>query len=413
MEETCVCLQPVYVDQFQCDGSQCNSKCCKHWVIEIDGNTYQRYCGIKSRDERKRITSRIKWKNVRGRKRFVVELKNDGSCPFLGIDGFCSIQKKYGERFLSAICATYPRIVHNLADITERGMTLSCPVAAKLILLQKEPIEFEQVELMKTRPIQSETWDMKAFPLGDFLIDLQYTCISLLQARKLTLDQRLILMGFFLAQVDELGEQGRQDEIRALAEDYAKDYVVEGVQESLGEIIFCTEDYLYCMFSVLETLYGKGKDLSPRADWKYLSAVKDLYHISEETSAVVSMDQLQTVFVSYREFANEIVKEYSYIFENCMVNEFFSNLHPMMIKGSLTENYMYFLMSYKMMEFLTLALAVVRNDEPRKKVLIEGLSFFAGRIDHNVDYSNHILKEIRRYNKNSVRFMRALLDGRT
>ncbi len=196
MENAYLCLQPTYVNQFRCDGSQCHSKCCRKWLIEIDGNTYQRYCGIKSREERKRITDHIKWEKDKNEKKFVIKLRGDGSCPFLREDGFCDIQKKYGENFLSKICASYPRIIHQLDDIIEQGMTLSCPVAAKQILLQEEPIEFEQIEFVEHRPMYMQSWDKKKFPLGDYLIDLQYTCISLLQNRNLTIDQRLILMGF-------------------------------------------------------------------------------------------------------------------------------------------------------------------------------------------------------------------------
>ena len=50
-------------------------------------------------------------------------------------------------------------------------------------------------------------------PLLDYLIDLQKGCISLMQNRNLTLDRRLILMGNFLKEVEELAAEGREDEI--------------------------------------------------------------------------------------------------------------------------------------------------------------------------------------------------------
>ncbi len=410
MEKARLCLQPVYVDQFQCDGSQCSSKCCKKWIIEVDGNTYQRYCGIKSKEERKRITSQIKWEKGRNGKNFFVKLRKDGSCPFLREDGFCDIQKKYGEHYLSKVCATYPRTIHHLDDITERSLTLSCPVAAKLILLRKDPIEFEQLEMTEHRPVQSALWDMKAFPLGEYLIDLQYSCISLLQNRKLTLDQRLILMGFFLEQVEDLAAGGREKEIRALAQGYVSDQVAESAKDLVKEISRHTRDYLKCMFGMVEVLYGKGTHMIDRGDQEYLDALKSLYGFSEDMEAV-PMSKLMEVYNGYHEHAQEIVGQYSYVFENCMVNEFFIDLYPMSIKGSLTENYLFFLMRCKLMEFLTVALAVVHKEEPEEKVLVEGLSFFAGRMRHSVDYRKHILDEIRRYHKDVGFFMRTLLEG--
>lgn len=61
-EKKVVCLQPEYVGKFQCDGAACNSKCCRGWGVDIDGPTYQRYCTIEPKDERKKIVSRIKYK---------------------------------------------------------------------------------------------------------------------------------------------------------------------------------------------------------------------------------------------------------------------------------------------------------------------------------------------------------------
>ncbi len=411
METAHLCLQPTYVKQFRCDGSQCHSKCCRRWLIEIDGNTYQKYCGIKSREERKKITDHIKWKKNQNAKKFVIMLRKDGSCPFLREDGFCDIQKKYGENFLSKVCASYPRVIHQLDDIIEQGMTLSCPVAAKQILLQEEPIEFEQIEFVEHRPMYIQLWDKKRFRLGDYLIDLQYSCISILQNRKLSLDQRLILMGFFLEQADELAEQGHQEEIRALAEGYASERVADVAAELTGGICRCSEDYLRCMFGMVETLYGKGTQTVNRGDQEYLDALTDLYQMSEEME-VVSMTKLRKIYESYAGAEKEILQQYSYVFENCMVNELFSNQYPLCINGTLTENYLYFLMNYKLMEFFSIVLAVTRNNQPKAEVLAEGLSFFAGRIDHSPAYASHILEEIQRYHKDMAFFMRTLLDGR-
>ena len=411
-EKSYICLQPTYMNEFRCNGSLCRSKCCRDWLITIDGNSYQRYCGIQPKEERKRITSKFRWGQHGNKKILAVKLRKDGSCPFLREDYFCELQKKYGEHFLSMTCATYPRIIFHLDGMMERGLTMSCPVAAKLILLQENPMEFEQVELSEERPMSSISWNPKKFPLGEHLIDLQYGCISLLQNRKLTLDQRLILMGFFLEQAEELAGQGREDGVHALAEGFASDQVAEQSAEFAGAISLHTEDYLRCMFGMVEALYGKGNRVREKQDQKYLDVLTDLYQFSKERE-IVPLSKILEIYESYRESAKQMVRDFSHIFENCMVNEFFIGLYPFRIQGSLRENYINFLMSYKMMEFFALALAVVRSQEPQKDVLVEGLSFFAERADHSSAYRAHISKEIRRYRKDMAFFMRTLLDGRS
>ncbi len=181
--------------------------------------------------------------------------------------------------------------------------------------------------------------------------------------------------------------------------------------ELIGGIACNPEDYLRCMFGMVETLYGKGTQMDDRGDQEYLDALRDLYQMSEEME-VVSVTKLREKYESYAGEEKEILQRYSYVFENCMVNEFFSNQYPLCINGTLTENYLFFLMHYKLMEFFSIGLAVTRNNQSTAEVLVEGLSFFAGRVDHSVPYANHILGEIQRYHKDMAFFMRTLLDGR-
>lgn len=67
-EKTYTCFRPVYMNDFKCDGGICKSKCCRNWTIDIDGNIYQRYCGIEPKEDRKRITSHLKLAKRRGAK---------------------------------------------------------------------------------------------------------------------------------------------------------------------------------------------------------------------------------------------------------------------------------------------------------------------------------------------------------
>ena len=358
--------------------------------------------------------ARLQWlKRGNTKKVLAIKLRRDGSCPFLGEDYLCELQKNHGERFLSTTCATYPRIINHMGDMAERGLTLSCPVAAKLILLRKEPMEFEQVEYREGRPLNYTAWRMEKLPLGTHLIDLQYSCISLLQNRKLTIDQRLILMGFFLEQVEELSAKGQEDEIPALAAGYASDGVAESAAELVGAISLHTREYIRCMFEMVDTLYGKDNRVKEARDQKYLDALSELYRVSKDQD-IAALNDLQEIYEGYRASARDLVREYSYIFENCMVNEFFIAVYPFRVRGTVKENYLYFLISYKMMEFLTLVLATVHKDVPREDILSEGLSFFAERMDHSKAYRDHIMKEIEKYRKEQkdfAFFLRSLLDG--
>jgi len=58
----------------------------------------------------------------------------DGRCPMWRADGLCRIQAELGEEALCKTCREFPRLTHDYGDFIERGLELSCPEAARMIL---------------------------------------------------------------------------------------------------------------------------------------------------------------------------------------------------------------------------------------------------------------------------------------
>jgi lysine-N-methylase len=58
----------------------------------------------------------------------------DGRCPMWRQDGLCRIQAELGESALCKTCREFPRLTHDYGDFIERGLELSCPEAAHMIL---------------------------------------------------------------------------------------------------------------------------------------------------------------------------------------------------------------------------------------------------------------------------------------
>lgn len=52
--------QPRYVSKFLCDGSQCDSLCCRAWDITIDDETYEKYRRLEDPAGKKFILDNIK-----------------------------------------------------------------------------------------------------------------------------------------------------------------------------------------------------------------------------------------------------------------------------------------------------------------------------------------------------------------
>lgn len=112
-----------YFDQFQCLMERCpDNCCCERWSISIDESTYNKYVNMNISDLDKKIKS-TKPHTI---------IKHMGKCPFITENGLCSIQKEYGEEFLSNTCRAYPRFVSEHGDLFIENIGLSCPAVVEL-----------------------------------------------------------------------------------------------------------------------------------------------------------------------------------------------------------------------------------------------------------------------------------------
>ena len=115
-------------------------------------------------------------------------MQSSGACPFLDENFLCKLQLKHGEEFLTAVCQSFPRVTYKLdAEIFLQAMTLTCPVAAILILLH-DKITFEVVDELKARQIFDFT---ERIPDAEKFLERQQAAIKILQRRDLSINARL------------------------------------------------------------------------------------------------------------------------------------------------------------------------------------------------------------------------------
>ena len=416
-EKTYHCLQPIYVQQFQCDGSLCKSECCrKGWAIEIDEDTYRRYCNIGLTVREENVANHIRHADFRHQKSLLLQPTSEGACPFLREDWLCDIHRTYGFQFLPIICLQYPRYNLLIGDMGERSLRLSCPVAARLILLQRTPMEFEWIPFPDTG---RETWiDMseKETPLKTFyprhFVRIQSACIHVLQNRNLSLDQRWIALGFFMDQADRLMEDGTMEELSHLASFYASDRIMEHVAEMAANIPFHPSDYIKQIFGLLESLYGEqGASHDWASDARHLSCIADAFGLSangQSQTAAVLADR----YMEIREtFGKPLLQKYGHIFENYIVHECFSNLYPCKLSGTFVHNYKTFLLFCKMSEFAATVAAYMRQKDSIEEALMDTLKMFSMRMAHTSGYLGRVEQEAKRIQSDLISFMGSMLDG--
>ncbi len=300
------CIQPNYIKDFQCDGKICGCRCCRDWRIVLDDDAYKKFSELAESD-RADILKNVEWMRdpTEGVDVMTLKLRDDGICTFLDTDGLCSIQKKHGENFLTAICQSFPRVIYKLDDnIFEQSMTLTCPVAAQMILLADEPITFSKVNEVTTRAVIG--FKNRLSNVEDF-ISVQSDAIKILQNRNFTLNQRLKnLYNLFGGKI-------------------------------LSDVAFNLKEHSLTIVNIFNKTYNANLDESKK-------------------------ENLRESYVFGRDNILYAVRErFSYILENYLVNEFFMRCYPYAFSGGELQNCRIFITSYRILEFAIVLTVIAKT----------------------------------------------------
>ena len=356
-----VYLQPKYVSEFHCDGKICPANCCRRdWKISVDEETFKKYLSLES-DEHE-LTRHISFD---GGEYFIL---HDGACPFLNADGLCSIQLQRGEENISQLCQTYPRQLYNVGGFIERSLTLTCPLAAQLILNPKSRIEFE------TREIELPNWARRQILVSEtnlpqeilpYAIEIQLTAISILQERRLSIDGRLIVLGFYLRQLEGIQRRGDLNSIPTLNKIYtSEEFFLRQIPTLIDSVKFQPKEFFPLMKLLIKKISGGA-------------AEKYLRQIDLEVSSKAR---------------KKFFQKYNTTLENYLVNEFFSGVYPYKISGTIQHNYALFAVKFKIVETAALSFA----EKPARKIF-EMICELSIDLNHNENFLKAITDAVKNF----------------
>lgn len=173
--------KPRYYDGFRCLASDCPDSCCHEWAVAVDPKAEALYRSMPGDlgDALRRFLTEEDGDTV-------LSLRADGRCPMWRDDGLCRIQAEQGEEALCDTCRNFPRLTHDYGDFLERDLELSCPEAARLILLgDDELIAGEDVDA--TEP----DYDGK---LMEILLDSRQKALAFLRDTRYSVGEALAVL---------------------------------------------------------------------------------------------------------------------------------------------------------------------------------------------------------------------------
>ncbi len=196
-------IRPTYSQRFRCIGSACEDTCCQGWTVPIDREACEKYRGLPDSPLRTLIDVSLTVSPQcaeRPKPAGFAAIRMDASnrCPLLTEDRLCRIQADLGEEFLSRACATYPRIAHSTGGIEETALTLSCPEAARLVLLSSD--------LLEAASPHEESFGGGDPSLPPHFWPIRAAVLALVRNRLYPLWQRLFLLGLFCRRLDSIAK---------------------------------------------------------------------------------------------------------------------------------------------------------------------------------------------------------------
>jgi len=360
-------FQPQYVRKFKCDGSKCGAHCCRGWNIFIDKDTYKQYTQLDSQE----IIAHLQFNDEKGE-----YLINHGgkACPFLNEKNLCGIQLKHGEKFLSQTCATYPRVTSYFGKFFERSLTLSCPVVAELVLFNPKPMAFEFVKVAEKFHSPGGKIFLQAIQATDELkahiIEIQLAMISILQERTLSIDQRLIMLGFFIDRLQEIfSDFDEAALIKLIAAYESKKFLAEQAPLILQSVSFDAQKFVRLMTELLNKFFAE--ETLPK-DKQFIKSVECMLKCLPD----------KKIFCA----------EQSTFLENFLINELILNIQPWKFEGNLIQNFAAFVAEYKLFELIIFHATINGSD---KQALIELVGWFTTRFDHTKEYKHMVFEHFK------------------
>jgi lysine-N-methylase len=207
----------AYTEGFHCIGGACEDTCCRNWSVPVDRVAYEKYQVLPASPLRTLIFASIARNSTEGASEgdrtassngtafAQIRMNGENQCPLLTSDRLCRIHAELGEGMLGYTCGTYPRIVHRIGDVEEAALALSCPEAARLVLLNPELLTAKR-DSPPTMPDGCEEGECEPGGralTGDFK-RIRASVLGLVQMRSYPLWQRLFLIGLLCRRLDAI-----------------------------------------------------------------------------------------------------------------------------------------------------------------------------------------------------------------
>lgn len=405
-------LTPDYLKKFNCIGSTCEDCCCMGtWRVFVDKATFLKYRHLPPGSMKELLEKNISRnrQNSTDENYARVKFGNNNQCPFLNEERLCLIQLNLGEAYLGKVCRTYPRYTNIVGGKIEKVASVSCPEAARIVLLNEDGIRFSETVENADAPLipnyQLSMTDLQS-ARGKYFFEMRALTVDVLQAREYELWQRLMILGLFYQSVQRCYDEGTTTEIPAIVEKYRNMVATGAFQGAFGEI----PSVATVQRKILKQLVDE-RLVSDRIESRYVDCLKEVFlglgFVRKSTE-----EQLEAAYqIAYEENFQPFMKQYGYIMENYLVNYVFKNLFPLGGETRLFDNYVIMILHYSLLKIHLLGTLRFHGKTLNAEHIIKLIQSFAKVVEHNPPYVKRTFQLMQDNQMNNLSYMAILIKN--
>lgn len=326
--------QPTYAGLFQCIGPKCEDTCCGSWDIPVDKVTYQRYRQF-PREKLGSLVSHFVSQGPEGSHDNVhawIHRTAAGGCPFFGADRLCGIQQQYGPGLLSSTCSLYPRALSQVSGRLEGTLSLSCPEAARFVLLNPS------LSLLDSNLASGDFRIDNVFTLaGDYgdsrrppayFLAIRSLLVEIIQDRSRPIWQRLLLVASLCQRFDEAAASLTTEPIAALLDMY---------RIAIGQGSYFEFEALPCdlkrRIELVITLSNE-RCADPGSGQRFRDTFWDFIEGIGSADSSAPGEDMERFRNAERDYYDPLLNTVPFLLENYLVNHMLQHLFPYGRAGS-------------------------------------------------------------------------------
>ena len=386
--DSCTVLVPRYVSRFRCIGADCEDSCCSGWDITIDQDSFVAYTDPAKAYPvalRKLFRNSLQIQRPPSREKYAIAIIDPATndCPFLQ-ERLCAIHRDIGEDKLSNTCFDFPRYTRDIMGSIEQSLTLSCPEAARLALLQDDAFDFVEGEVSIRAETLKVITEESGFSFED-MNEIRIFCFQLMCIEGLQTWEKLVVLGAFCRELDRVVGESQTPSATQLLGNFQ---FVLNSGEAVKMLSRIRPDH-DLQAKLFHTVWKSRKDQAR-------SPLRQ--RVQDAIAQALGGDRENALLDNYRQGLRNLpvaLADTPYLLDHYVLNEMFRELFPF---GAQTayRNYLGIVFRFGVLRFMLAAMSTDAQALPDRDTLIRTVGVFCRiyQYDSLTDLFNQALKEV-------------------